>query len=77
VGHYEGEELVIDTIGLNDETLLDDNYSVPHTTRLHVIERFKLSEGKMLQVNFTVDDPGAFNAPRPASCVIDARPGQG
>jgi hypothetical protein len=64
VGHYEGEELVIDTIGFNDETLIDDNYSVPHTTQLHVIERFKLSEdGKMLQVNFTVDDPGAFNAP--------------
>jgi len=64
VGHYEGEELVVDTIGFNDETLLDDNYSVPHTTQLHVIERFRLSEdGKMLEVNFTVDDPGAFNAP--------------
>jgi len=37
---------------------------VPHTTQLHVIERLKLIEdGKMLQVNFTVDDPGAFNAP--------------
>jgi hypothetical protein len=64
VGHYEGNELVVDTIGLNSETLLDDNYSVPHTTQLHVIERFKLIEdGRMLQVNFTVDDPGAFNAP--------------
>jgi hypothetical protein len=64
VGHYEGEELVVDTLGFNDQTLIDDNYSVPHTTQLHVIERFKLSEdGKMLQVNVTVDDPGAFNAP--------------
>jgi hypothetical protein len=57
-------KLVIDTIGFNDQTLLDDNYSVPHTTQLHVIERFKLiDDGKMLQVDFTVDDPGAFNAP--------------
>lgn len=64
VGHYEGDELVVDTVGFNDKTLLDDNYSVPHTTQLHVIERLKLIEdGKMLQVNLTVDDPGAFNSP--------------
>lgn len=63
VGHYEGDELVVDTIGFNDKTLLDDNYNVPHTTQLHVVERFKLiQEGKMLQVNFTVEDPAAFNA---------------
>jgi hypothetical protein len=31
----------------NDKTLLDDSYSVPHTTQLHVIERFKLiDDGK-------------------------------
>jgi hypothetical protein len=64
VGHYDGDELVVDTIGFNDRTFLDDSYNVPHTTQLHVTERFKPSEdGKMLQVSFTVDDPGAFNAP--------------
>ncbi len=64
VGHYDGDELVVDTIGFNDRTFLDDSYNIPHTTQLHVIERFKPSEdGKTLQVSFTVDDPGAFNAP--------------
>jgi len=64
VGHFEGDELVVDTIGLNDKTFVDDRYSVPHTTQLHVIERFKLTdEGRRLQVSFTVEDPGAFNAP--------------
>ena len=64
VGHFDGDELVVDTIGLNDRSFVDDRYSVPHTTQLHVIERFKLmDEGRTLQVNFTVDDPGAFNAP--------------
>ncbi len=64
VGRFEGDELVVDSIGFNDKTFLDDSYNVPHTTQLHVVERFKLiEEGKMLQVNFTVDDPGAFNAP--------------
>jgi hypothetical protein len=37
---------------------------VPHTTQLHVVERFKLmNAGNRLQVTFTVEDPGAFNAP--------------
>jgi|SRR5438105_6330353 len=63
VGHYDGGELVVDTIGLNDRTFVDDRYGVPHTTQLHVIERFKLMNDGILQAIFTVDDPGAFNAP--------------
>ena len=64
VGHYERDELIVDTIGFNDKTFLDDRYNVPHTTQLHVVERFKLiDDGKGLEVNFTVGDPGAFNAP--------------
>jgi hypothetical protein len=63
VGHFEGDELVVDTIGFNDRTFVDDRYSVPHTTQLHVIERFKLTDQGRMQVAFTVDDPGAFNAP--------------
>jgi hypothetical protein len=64
VGHFDADELVVDTMSLNDRTFLDDRYSVPHTTQLHVIERFKLmDEGSILQVTFTVEDPGAFNAP--------------
>jgi hypothetical protein len=64
VGHYEGgDTLVIDTIGLSDDTFVD-NYRTPHTTQLHVIERFKLIDGgKTLDVSITVDDPGAFTMP--------------
>jgi hypothetical protein len=61
VGHYEGDELVIDTIGLDDKSLVD-NYGTPHTGQIHVVERFKLVDGgKTLQATVTVDDPGAFN----------------
>lgn len=61
VGHYKGDELVVDTIGLNDRTFVD-NYRTPHTTQMHVIERFKMiSGGKTLQVLVHVEDPGAFN----------------
>jgi hypothetical protein len=64
VGHYEaGDTLVIDTVGLNDRTFVD-NYRTPHTTQLHVIERWKLTEGgKTLDVDIRVEDPGAFTMP--------------
>jgi len=61
VGHYEnGDTLVVDTIGMNDKSFVD-NYLTPHTIRLHTVERFKLTEGgNKLQVGITVEDPGAF-----------------
>ena len=64
VGYYEGgDTLVIDTIGLSDDTYID-NYRTPHTTQLHVVERFKLTNGgKTLEVTIHVEDPGAFNMP--------------
>ena len=64
VGHYEnGDTLVVDTIGMNDKTYVD-NYRTPHTTQLHVIERFKLiNDGRTIEVNVHVEDPGAFTTP--------------
>jgi len=60
VGHYEGDTLIADTIGMNDKTFVD-NYRTPHTTRLHVVERFSLLDGgNTLEVRVTIDDPGAF-----------------
>ena len=63
VGHYEGSTLVVDTIGLNEKTYID-GYLTPHTDKLHVIERFHLiDDGKTLEVNVHVEDPGAFTMP--------------
>jgi hypothetical protein len=63
VGRYEGDELVVDTIGQHDKSTVD-NYGTPHTDKIHVVERFKLVEGgRILQVTATVDDPGAFTMP--------------
>ena len=51
----------MDTIGLNDKSFVD-NYRTPHTTQLHVVERFRVVDGgKTLEVRIAVDDPGAFN----------------
>jgi hypothetical protein len=63
VGHYEGDTLVIDTIGLNDKTVADI-YRTPHTEKMHVIERWRIVEGgQMMESVFTVDDPGTFYKP--------------
>ncbi len=67
VGHYEDDTLVIDTIGLNDKTYVD-YFRTPHTTRLHVVERWRMTEdGKGLEVDIRVEDPDAFNEPWSAS----------
>jgi hypothetical protein len=63
IGHYEGGTLVVDTIGIDDRTLVD-GFGTPHTKQLHVIERFRLIEdGQVLEANVHVDDPGAFTTP--------------
>ena len=64
IGHYEnGDTLVVDTIGLNDKTFID-NFRTPHTTQLHVVERYRINpDSKGLTVDLTVDDPGAFTTP--------------
>ena len=63
VGRYEGDALVVDTIGISTKTFVD-NYKTPHTEQLHVTERFRLiDDGKTMEVNVRVEDPGAFTMP--------------
>jgi hypothetical protein len=63
VGHYEGDTLVIDTIGLNAKTFVDA-YRTPHTEKLHVVERWRMVDnGQAMEATFTVDDPDAFYEP--------------
>ncbi len=74
VGHYENGDLVIDTIGLNDKTYVD-NYLTPHTTALHVVERFHPdASGNTLDLTISVEDPGAFNAIWTARQIYHRRP---
>jgi hypothetical protein len=63
IGRYKGDTLVIDTIGLDDRTWVD-GFGTPHTKQMHVVERFHLIEdGKVLEANIDVEDPGAFTMP--------------
>jgi hypothetical protein len=64
VGHYEnGDTLVVDTIGLNDRTHVD-LFRTPHSSALHVTERWRLIEGgREIILTVRVEDPAAFKQP--------------
>src|SRR5262245_49452780 len=63
VGKYEGDTLVIDTIGMNTKTFVD-NYRTPHTEKLHVVERWrKIDGGKQIAVHMRIEDPDTYNQP--------------
>ncbi len=62
IGHWEGDTLVVDTIGFNDRTWLD-SAGHPHTDKLHVIERYRRPDATTLLREVTVEDPGAYAKP--------------
>ena len=59
VGQWEGDTLVVDTIGFNDRFWFS-NGGLPHTPQLHLIERFSRPDLNTLRYEVTIDDPGAY-----------------
>jgi hypothetical protein len=75
VGHYEGDALVIDTIGLNDRSLID-RFGVPQTETTHVVERYRISEdGNFLVAHVSVEDPSMFRVPWSGTITYRRRAG--
>ena len=62
VGHWEGNTLVVDTIGLMDRTTID-HVGMPHSTDLHVVSRFRRVDKDTLEIRVTMDDPKTFVEP--------------
>jgi hypothetical protein len=62
IGKWQGDTLVVDTIGFNDETWLDDG-GHPHTEALHITERFQRKDFGHMEIAITVDDPKAYTKP--------------
>ncbi len=60
VGRWEGDTLVVETAGFNDQTWLDDA-GHPHSDALHVVERFRRAGSDALQVSVTIEDPKAYS----------------
>ena len=62
IARWEGDTLVIDSIGFNDKFWFDFA-GHPHTEKLHVIERFRRPDSEHIEYDVTVDDPGAYTKP--------------
>ena len=68
-GQWEGDTLVVDTIGFNDKFWFS-NGGLPHTPELHLIERFSRLDMNTVQYQVTVDNPGAYTRPWTASWTM-------
>jgi hypothetical protein len=63
IGHWEGDTLVIDTVGLNDETWLGGGkFQLFHSDKEHVIERWS-RQGDVMTRMVSVEDPVMFTKP--------------
>jgi hypothetical protein len=62
IGWWDGDTLVVDTVGFNEGFWLDRGL-LPHTDRLHTVERFTRVDSRTLRYELTIDDPGAYTQP--------------
>jgi len=63
VGHWEGDTLVVDTIGFNTRTWLNDA-GAPHSEALHLVERIRpIRGGQVLEYKMIAEDPMALAKP--------------
>ena len=62
VGKWDGDTFVVDTIGVNEKTWMD-NAGRPHSDALHTIERYHRTSVGTLDVTLTIDDPKAYTRP--------------
>ena len=73
IGRWEGNTLVVDTIGLNEESWLDQ-VGHPHSDALHIVERIRRVDRETLQIDITFDDPKAYVKPWTGQQVFTLKP---
>ena len=73
-GRWEGESLVVDTVGYNTKFWMDRE-GTPHTEQLHLVERFTRTDFNSLKYEATVDDPGAYTAVWTGGFIMRWSPG--
>jgi len=61
IGSWEGDTLVVDTIGFNEGFWIDRG-QLPHTDKLHLIEKYTRTALDAMKYELTIDDPGAYTA---------------
>jgi hypothetical protein len=72
-GKYEGDTLVVDTVGFNDKNWID-RQGHPHSEALHLVERFRRLNQNSLEYEVTIDDAKAYKKPWTRKMVQDLLP---
>jgi len=62
VGHWEGNTLVVDVTGMNDQSWFDRAGNF-HSDALHVVERYTLKNHDIISYEATIEDPNVFTRP--------------
>jgi len=62
IGYWDGDTLVVDTVGLNAQGQINWD-GIPHTTALHVIERYTVKDPGAMELQMTLTDPGTLTGP--------------
>ncbi|HEX4278758.1 MAG TPA: carboxypeptidase-like regulatory domain-containing protein [Bryobacteraceae bacterium] len=75
VGHWDGDTLVVDRVGFNERSWLDQE-SHPHSEKLHVIERYRRPDLGHLETEITVDDPGILARPYTTKRISELAPAE-
>lgn len=74
IGKWDGNTLVVDTVGLTDRSWLDQ-VGHPHSSALHLVERIRRVDHETLQDDITIDDPKAYTKPWTGQRIFKLRPG--
>src|ERR1700679_3005832 len=70
VAHWEGDTLVVDSVGFNDKTEIN---GYKHTDALHIVERFSRPDVDTLQYQAVIEDPNVFERPFAVSRTFGLR----
>jgi hypothetical protein len=62
IGQWDGDALVVETVGFNDLTWLD-GAGHPHSDAMHLTERFKRRDAGHMDIEIIIDDPKAYTRP--------------
>ena len=74
VGHWEGDTLVVDTVGINDKSFIDDEGEA-HSNKEHLVERYrKIDGGRQIELVMTVEDPVTLEHPYSYTRYYEWRP---
>lgn len=74
IGHWEGDTLVVETVGQNDRSPFSGS-GIPKTEALKLTEHFRLTDnGQILENRIAIDDPGTFTHPWEAKWLLDRMP---